>query len=142
MNLYNTNPYGTTTPFTPAMYMQQQQQPSSYVRQEVVRVNGKNGADTYQLPPNSSILLLDESAPIVWLKTTDGAGYATVAAYDIVPHQDEIPVDTKNLEARVTKLEEILQMRMNQLEEKINEQSNAKPAQSIRKITPIEPKSN
>lgn len=95
MNLYNTNPYGTTTPFTPAMYMQQQQQ--SFYKQEVVRVNGKKGAETYQLPPNSSILLLDESAPIVWLKTTDGAGYATVAPYDITPHQDEVPVDTKNL---------------------------------------------
>lgn len=34
-------------------------------RQEVVRVNGKNGADAYQMAPNSSILLLDETAPIV-----------------------------------------------------------------------------
>ena len=34
-------------------------------RQEIVRVNGKNGADAYQMAPNSSILLLDETAPII-----------------------------------------------------------------------------
>ena len=101
-----------------------------------MRVNGKNGADTYQLPPNSSILLLDESAPIIWLKTTDGAGYATVAAYDIVPHQEEIPVDTKSLEIRISKLEEIIN--------DLNKQSDVKPTQStVRKITPVtELKSN
>ena len=42
-------------------------------RQEVVRVNGEGGANAYQLMPNSSALLLDETAPIVWLVTTDGA---------------------------------------------------------------------
>ena len=90
MNLYNTNnPYGIFP---------------QYSKQEVIRVNGKNGAETYQLPPNSSILLLDESAPLVWLKTTDGAGYATVTAYDIAPHQEEVPVDTKLLENRIIKL--------------------------------------
>ena len=30
---------------------------------EVIRVNGKNGAEAFQMPPNSSIILLDESAP-------------------------------------------------------------------------------
>lgn len=129
MNLYNFNPYGTTMPYP-------QNQNIYGARQQVVRVNGKNGADTYQLPPNSSILLLDESAPIIWLKTTDGAGYATVAAYDIVPHQEEIPVDTKSLEIRISKLEEIIN--------DLNKQSDVKSTQStVRKITPVtELKSN
>ena len=34
-------------------------------KQEVVRVNGRNGANAYQMAPNSSILLLDETAPII-----------------------------------------------------------------------------
>ena len=33
------------------------------VRSEIVKVNGENGARAYQLAPNSSALLLDESAP-------------------------------------------------------------------------------
>ena len=42
-------------------------------RCEVIRVNGRNGADAFRLAPNSSILMLDENEPLVWLKTTDGA---------------------------------------------------------------------
>lgn len=77
-------------------------------KQEVVRVNGKNGAEAFQLPPNSSILLLDETAPIVWLKITDGAGYPTITPYDINPHQTETiqqnEIDIKPLEQRISKL--------------------------------------
>ena len=75
---------------------------------QIVKVNGKNGAEMYQMPPNSSALLLDETAPIVWLAQTDGAGYKTVSAYDITPHQELPPVDTRALEQRITKLEEAL----------------------------------
>ena len=46
-------------------YAQSAPTPYSINRQEVVRVNGKNGAEAYQMAPNSSILLLDETAPIV-----------------------------------------------------------------------------
>lgn len=75
---------------------------------EVVKVSGKPGAEAYNLAPNSSILLLDETAPIVWLKTTDGAGYPTVTPYSITPYQPEPPIDAKNLEERIKRLEEII----------------------------------
>lgn len=74
----------------------------------VIRVNGKAGADALQMAPNDQALLLDETAPIVWLAQTDGAGYKTIAPYKIEPYQAEAPVDTKNLEARIKKLEEML----------------------------------
>lgn len=32
--------------------------------QQVIKVNGRNGAEAYQMSPNSSVLLLDESAPV------------------------------------------------------------------------------
>ena len=60
---------------------------------EVIRVNGKNGAEAFQMPPNSSIILLDESAPLIWLKMTDGAGYPTITPYRIEPLKSEPPVD-------------------------------------------------
>lgn len=72
-------------------------------RQEVVRVNGQNGANAYMLPPNSSILLLDETAPIIWLKTTDGAGYPTLTPYKIEPYVEKNP-----LEERIARLEELV----------------------------------
>ena len=101
-------------------------------KQEVVRVNGKNGAEAYQLPPNSSILLLDETASIVWLKMTDGAGYPTLSPYDINPHKEESnlttlqSVDFSALEERVKRLEEMI--------DELNK-SNVEPTQSIKRIT-------
>lgn len=97
-------------------------------RQEVIRVNGKNGADAYQMAPNSSILLLDETAPIVWLKTTDGASYPTITGYTITPIETKIvtPIENKNyadLESRIAKLEEVIN----------NGKSDAKPIKTITK---------
>lgn len=74
----------------------------------VVMVSGRNGAEAYKLPPNSSALLLDESGLMVWLVKTDGAGYQTISCYDIMPHQEQ-PALTYNdfelLNNRITQLE-------------------------------------
>ena len=71
------------SPFTPQMMWGQQrpQMQQQLPPQQVTRVSGQNGAQAYALPPNSSALLLDETTPIVWLKTTDGAGYAYAIRY-------------------------------------------------------------
>lgn len=88
-------------------------------KQEVIRVNGRNGAEAYQMAPNSSILLLDETAPIVWLKTTDGASYATVTGYTITPLVEEEKKSAyAELESRIAKLEEVINN---------NEKSNVRP---------------
>ena len=76
--------------------------------QQVVRVNGENGARAFQIGANSSALLLDESGLMVWLVTSDGAGYKTVQAYDIAPHQTAPSPDYGGLENRIKRLEEIV----------------------------------
>ena len=87
------------------LLLQQAIQPQTQTK--VVEVTGRAGAEAYQLGPDSSILLLDNTAPIVWLVKSDGAGYKTLSAYDIKPHEEEKPVDHfKELEDRITKLEE------------------------------------
>lgn len=73
------------------------------MKQEVIRVNGENGANAYQLMPNSSALLMDETAPLVWLVTTDGAGYKTMTPYKITPYQQEAPADTRSPATRIHK---------------------------------------
>ena len=80
---------------------------------QIVQVNGRSGAESYQLAANSSILLLDESAPIVWFKRTDGAGYATIEPYNITPYAPEAPIDPKSLEERISRLEEIINEKSN-----------------------------
>ena len=82
-------------------------------RYEIVHVNGRNGADMFQMAPNSNNLLLDDTAPIVWLVQTDGAGYKTLTPFDITPHKDTPPVDISSLESRITKLEEIINDKSN-----------------------------
>ena len=105
------NPYGFGQ-MTPGQYMQQgipQQTPTVQLpQQQVVRVNGENGARSYQIGANSSAMLLDESGEIVWLVTSDGAGYKTVSAYDIMPHKAEPPKEYTDLESRVRKLEDMI----------------------------------
>lgn len=78
-----------------------------YNPQQIVHVNGENGARAYNMPmPNSSVLLLDENDPIVWLVMTDGAGYKTVTPYHIEPFVVEPEPDLKSLLTRIENLEE------------------------------------
>lgn len=82
--------------------------------EHTVKVNGRPGAEAYQLAPNSDKLLLDSSAAIVWLVQTDGAGYKTVTPYDISPHEEKKPEDVyKSLEERIAKIEERLNGKSN-----------------------------
>ena len=89
-------------------YLTPQGQPAQTPRQEVVKVNGEAGAMAYQMGPNSSALLLDVSGTMIWAATTDGAGYKTVKPFDIAPHEDTPPPDFAGLDARLTKLEEMM----------------------------------
>ena len=98
------NPFG----YGQQMPQQYQQPVMTAAAQQVVRVNGENGARAYQIGPNSSAILLDESGLMVWLITSDGAGYKTVQAYDITPHKTAPAPDYGGLEDRIKRLEEIV----------------------------------
>ena len=95
------NPYN----FVPQM--QQFTPPAPHM--EVIRVQGEPGVDMFQMGANSSALLLDETAPIVWFVQTDGAGYKTKTAYDINLHVDEPKPDVKSLEDRLISIDQRLQ---------------------------------
>ena len=112
------NPYQAMTP----------NMPNAMPTTQVIKVNGRNGAQAYQMPANSSALLLDETAPIVWLKTTDGASYPTLTAYDIKLHEDLPPVDMHDLEARIKRIEEVINNAKPDIAE--NERKNDEPYES------------
>lgn len=77
-------------------------------RTEIIRVNGENGARAFQMAPNSSVLLMDEFAPLVWMAQTDGAGYKTVTPFKIAPYQADPAPDLGSLEGRIKRLEDML----------------------------------
>ena len=92
---------------------------------EILRVNGQGGIDALRMAPNSEVLALDTSAPLVWLVQTDGAGYKTPTPYSIAPYQPQAQVDP--LEQRIAALEA-------RMEAMTSEQSD--PVQTARRRRP------
>lgn len=97
-------------------YIRQQMQPqqappqsNALPAQQVIQVAGRQSIDTLQMAPNSSVLIMDTSAPIVWLCVSDGLGKVTATAYDIAIHQDTPPFDiaafADSVEGRLKALE-------------------------------------
>lgn len=103
----------------PYTYMPQFQMQIPHM--EVIRVNGENGVDAFQMGPNSSVLLLDETAPIVWLVQTDGAAYKTKTPYDISLHLPEPAPDVKGMEDRLLSIDN----RLKAIEEAMSDESDA-----------------
>lgn len=91
--------------YNPNMYMpnnyaygyQQNMQPYQYGYNQmnmqpvngVVSVTGIDGAKAYQMPPNSTMPLFDENDDVLYLKTTDAAGYPTVKTFHFEPMEQK-----------------------------------------------------
>lgn len=100
------NQFGQYVPDNPFNQFATRQQ--GQMRYDIIHVNGRGGAEALQMAANSNVIVLDDTAPLVWLCQTDGAGYKTVTPYTITPYQPKPPVDVSSLESRITKLEEML----------------------------------
>lgn len=104
--------------------------PNTIKKTEIIHVNGQNGAQAFQMMPNSQALLLDDTAPIVWLAQTDGAGYKTVTPYSITPYQPEPEIDLKEIDKRLTKIEEVISNAKSNASSSSKKQSSNKQSQS------------
>lgn len=86
------NPYNPYNFGVPAYGYNRFTRPQASMQQEpsikVPQVHGENGAKAYSLPPDSSILLMDETDSIIWAKMTDAAGYPTLKGFRVVPMDD------------------------------------------------------
>jgi hypothetical protein len=66
--------------------MQSYQQPVN----GITKVNGRDSALQYQLPPNSmSPALFDNDGKTFYIVSTDGTGMKTVEAFDYTPHVEQ-----------------------------------------------------
>lgn len=116
------NMYGNYRPYNPygGYYTAPQTAPQQpQIQQNILKVNGANGANAIQLRPNSSVLAIDNTQPVVWLAQTDGAGYKTVTPYAITPVQDVRETKIQQMETEIAELKQIV-------EEIKNEQSNVR----------------
>lgn len=56
----------------------QDQQPM----QNLIRVNGIDGAKAYQMPANSTVALFDSNNDLMYIKSTDGAGFPSIRTFE------------------------------------------------------------
>lgn len=75
------NPY--TALLGQNQYYNQQNYPQEQA-QNLIRVNGIDGAKTYQMPANSTVALFDSNEDIMYIKTTDGAGFPSIRTFNFV----------------------------------------------------------
>lgn len=78
-SLYQPQGY-MTAGTSPMLVQQQQQQPPIH---GFVYVTGLDGAKAYQMPPNSEMPLFDSAGDIMYIKTTDGAGFPTIKVCNV-----------------------------------------------------------
>ena len=65
----------------------------------VIKVNGRDSAMQYQLPPNStSPALFDNSGTCFYIVSTDGTGMKTVETFDFTQHVEQQPVQIDGAE--------------------------------------------
>lgn len=102
-NTYNSGmgQFGYNTGYNPY----NQYMPSNIQKTEIDWVNGIEGVRAFPMGANSSKLLADSTAPIVWFVTTDSAGVKSPVAFDIKQHE-ETQVDYNSFEERLKRLED------------------------------------
>ena len=72
--------------------------------QQIVSVNGMEGAKAYQMYPNSTVALFDSNNDIFYLKKTDGAGFATIRRFKFVEIGEEENKVSSDFEKRLSDL--------------------------------------
>ena len=77
------NPYNRYAPVSPANAPISQFQNGG----QIVRVNGYQGAQAYQMGANAAAVLFDANEDIFYKKITDGAGFASIEIYSYAPAQ-------------------------------------------------------
>ena len=95
----------------PYMYQNPNYQPQSQILppQQILTANGQASINALKMSPNSSALIADSTAPIIWKCVSDSLGNVTAEAWDITRHVDAPPVDMKSLEERIANLERMME---------------------------------
>ena len=56
-----------------------------------VRVTGMDGAEAYRMPPDSVVPPFDADNEIMYVESTDGAGFPTIRAFAFQPVENPTP---------------------------------------------------
>lgn len=110
------NPYQARLDSLQAM-QSQQMMPQ---RQELIRVNGDEGAKAYPIAPNSVVPLFDGNEDVIYVKGSDAGGFSTIRKFQLVEitgNTAPAPVPSENyatkeyvsgLENRLAEMEKVI----------------------------------
>ena len=76
--------------------------------QQILQANGKASIDALRMSPNSSVLIADQTQPIVWRCTSDSLGNVSSLAFDITPHKDESITEKEALASTLAEINDRL----------------------------------
>lgn len=88
-NPYSSNPYGNNylnRNYIPSQTSTQQQQ--QVYQNNIIWVKGKENARSMQIPPNSTVILLDSEVGKFYIKTTDDIGLGRLRVFSYVEEPD------------------------------------------------------
>ena len=79
----------------------------------LVSVTGIDGARAYPLPPNSAVPLFDANNDVLYVKTTDGAGFPTIRTFRFEEVKEPAPVPAgyitrEELDRRFDEIKELI----------------------------------
>ena len=63
--------------------------------QNLIRVNGIEGAKAYQMSANSIVSLFDANEDIMYIKSTDGAGFPSIRTFSFTEVKEENKTEKK-----------------------------------------------
>ena len=93
-NPYSSNPYNNYLNRSYQSYPQMQQQQQVYPnttqtsQNNIIWVKGKENARSMQLPPNSTVVLLDSEVGKFYIKTTDDIGLGRLRVFNYIEEPD------------------------------------------------------
>lgn len=81
--------------------------------QNLIRVNGIEGAKAYQMYPNSTVALFDNNDDIMYIKTTDGANFPSIRKFAFTEVQDNTPTQKEQDYVTRTEFEQLKEELLN-----------------------------
>lgn len=81
--------------------------------QNLIRVNGIEGAKAYQMYPNSTVALFDNNDDIMYIKTTDGANFPSIRKFAFTEVQDNTPAQKEQDYVTRTEFEQLKEELLN-----------------------------
>ena len=85
--------------------------------QQVLQVDGKTSIDKMRMAPNSSLLALDRTAPIIWFCSSDGIGNVTATPFDFTKHEEQPEPSVASLQSQLDELKSSISQILEELKD-------------------------